>query len=172
MAKYNLLAAATLGLMAASYDASAADSVTLNITGNVVASPCTVNGGSGTINVDLTNIQATTLASAGSSSTDIPFSIPLTACPAGTSNVQVAFSGTPDPVAGANYYKNTGTATNVAVGITEVSTGTLKGTGTTIIQPVVAGVATVNLKAKAYSSAGGAMPGTISSVVTTTITYQ
>lgn len=173
MAKYSLIAAATLGLMMASHGAYAGDTVTLNITGNVVASPCIVNGGVDNIDVDLGSIQATTLSVAASSSTEVPFDIKLTACPTGTSSVLATFSGTSDTVAGANYYKNTGTATNVAVALIQTSTGNLKGNGSTITQSVQTDrTVTMSMKAKAYSSAGGATPGTIKSVVTATFTYQ
>lgn len=173
MANVNIIAAATLGLMMVSQAAFAGDTVTLNITGNVVASPCVVNGGAGNIDVDLGDIQATTLASAASSSTEVPFDIKLTDCPAGTSSVVATFSGTSDSVAGTDYYTNTGTAGNVAVGLIQASTSNLKGSGTTISQTVETDrTVTMAMKAKAYSSAGGATPGTIKSVVTATFTYQ
>lgn len=173
MAKLNIIAAASFGLMMASQGAFAGDPVTLNITGNVVASPCIVNGGAGNIDVDLGDIQATTLAAAASSSTEVPFDIKLTACPTGTSSVVATFSGTSDSVAGADYYKNSGTATNVAVGLIQASTSNLKGSGTTITQTVETDrTVTMGMKAKAYSSAGGATPGTIKSVVTVTFIYQ
>ena len=173
MAKLNIIAMASLGLILASYGAFAGDTVTLNITGNVVASPCTVNGGAGNIDVGLGDIQATTLATAASSSTEKAFDIKLTDCPAGTSSVVATFSGTSDSVAGTDYYKNTGTAGNVAVALIQASTGNLKGNGTTITQTVQSDrTVTMSMKAKAYSSAGGATPGTIKSVVTATFTYQ
>ena len=83
------------------------------------------------------------------------------------------FSGTSDPTAGINYYKNTGTAGNVAVALIQASNSSLKGNGTTITQAVQSDrTVTMSMKAKAYSSAGNATPGTIQSVVTATFTYQ
>ncbi|EHJ2438120.1 TPA: type 1 fimbrial protein [Salmonella enterica] len=159
--------------MMATQCAYAVDTVSLNITGNVIAAPCMVNGVAGNIDVDLGNIQATTLSAASSSSPEVPFDIKLTNCPTGTSSVLATFSGTSDPVAGTNYYINTGTATNVAVALIQASTGNLKGNGMTINQTVQPDrTVTISMKAKAYSSAGGAMPGTIKSVVTATFTYQ
>ncbi|MDY0923348.1 fimbrial protein [Leclercia sp. CFBP8987] len=159
--------------MMAAQGAYAGDTVTMNITGNVVASPCVVNGGGGNIDVDLGDIQATTLATAASSSTEKAFDIKLTSCPTGTSSVVATFSGTSDTVAGTDYYKNTGTAGNVAVALIQASNNYMKGNGTTITQTVQADrTATMSMKAKAYSSAGGATPGTIKSVVTATFTYQ
>jgi minor fimbrial subunit len=173
MAKLTILATASLGLMMVSQVGFAGDPVTLNITGNVVASPCIVNGGTGNIDVDLGDIQASTLSAAASSSAEKAFDIKLTACPTGTSSVTTTFSGTSDTVAGTDYYKNTGTAGNVAVALIQASSGSLKGNGSTITQTVQADrTVTLSMKAKAYSSAGGATPGTIVSVVTATFTYQ
>jgi len=172
MIKLSTISAALLGLTIASQGAFATP-VTLNITGNVVASPCVVNSGGGNINVDLGDIQATTLAEVASSSTERAFNITLTGCPAGTSSVVATFTGTSDTTAGTNYYTNTGTAENVAVALIQASTGNLKGNGSTITQTVQADrTATMAMRAKAYSSAGGATPGTIRSVVTASFTYQ
>lgn len=173
MAKFSIIAAASLGLIMTSQGAFAGDPITLNITGNVVASPCIVNGGTGNIDIDLGDIQASTLTAAASSSEEKAFDIKLTSCPTGTSRVITTFSGSSDSVAGTDYYKNTGTAGNVAVALIEASSGNLKGNGSTITQAVQADhTVTLSMKAKAYSSAGGATPGTIVSVVTATFTYQ
>ncbi|HEX4503370.1 MAG TPA: fimbrial protein [Scandinavium sp.] len=161
-------------MMACALSASvfAADTVTINVTGNVVASPCTVNGGSSTLDVKLGDIQAATLSAAGAVSTAVPFSLKFTDCPAGTKSVSAAFSGTPDPDAG-GYYKNNGTAKNVAIGIYQTSTGFGKGNGTNIVQDVQADhTVTMDMQAKAYSSAGGATPGTITGAIVVTMSYN
>lgn len=144
----------------------------INISGKVVAMPCIVNGGNSSLNVDLGDIPVNQLYNSGSSSAFKEFSLVLTNCPVGTSTVTATFSGTSDPVAGANYYKNTGTASNVAVAVIQPSTGILKGTGTTITQNVMFNGVTYDLRAKAYSSAGRATPGTISATVVAAMTYN
>lgn len=162
-----------VGMLATAISASlyAADT-NINITGKVVAQPCIVNGGNTNLDVDLGDIPATLLQGPASSSVEKPFSLDLTSCPAGTSSVVARFSGTSDPVAGINYYKNTGTATNVAVALIQASTGNLKGSGTTITQSVQSGTVSYALKAKAYSSVGNATSGTISATVVATMTYN
>ncbi|WP_370964709.1 fimbrial protein [Enterobacter wuhouensis] len=173
MAKLSIIALATLGLMMANSKIVAADTVNLNITGNVVSAPCIVNGGSGNINVNLGDIQASTLAEAYSASTVVPFDIRLSNCPNGISRVEATFTGTSDPVAGTSYYRSTGTAGNVAVALLTASTGTLKGNGTTSIMHVQTDrTASLPMHAKAYSRMGGASAGTIRSVVTLGFTYQ
>ncbi|MBE4916786.1 MULTISPECIES: fimbrial protein [Enterobacter] len=159
---------------AISFSSMAVDTANINVTGTIVASPCVINGGSANLNVDLgSTIQASALASAGATSSPVAFTLPITACPVGTSTVQVTFSGTPDPVAGANYYKSTGTATNVAVGLYQASNGNLLGNGTSVTQTVQGDrTASLAMQAKAYSSAGSVMPGTINSVIVATMQYN
>ncbi|MGL5389660.1 MAG: fimbrial protein [Serratia sp. (in: enterobacteria)] len=154
-------------------DISQADPTNINITGVVVASPCTVNNNSSNLNVDLgANIQASTLAAAGTGSTLTPFVLALTGCPSGTRNVTVTFSGTADTTA-TTRYKNTGTATNLAVELSQQTTGTILGNGSSLTQAVQADkTVTYALNARAYSSAGSAMPGSISAVVQANFIYN
>lgn len=164
---------ALVGLMTAVMSVSiyAADT-NINITGKVVAQPCTVNGGNSSLTVDLGDIPTNLLYNSGTSSALRDFTLVLTNCPVGTSSVTATFSGTTDPVAGASYYKNTGTASNVAVAVIQSSTGILKGTGTSITQNVLFNGVTYDLKAKAYSSAGKATPGTVMATVVASMTYN
>lgn len=74
-----------------------ADSVNIGVTGNIVASPCIFNGGSNSLDVNLGNIQATNMATPGSTSDPVPFSLLFTQCPTGTKSVTVSFTGSPDP---------------------------------------------------------------------------
>lgn len=153
--------------------AFAADSVNLGVTGNIVASPCIFNGGSTSMDINLGNIQATNMATPGSSSDPVPFNLLFTQCPAGTRSVTVSFTGSPDPLAGADYYMNSGSATNVAVAMREAGTGTLKGTGSSITQTIAADrTATMAMQASVKSVSGGATPGSISAVVVMTMQYN
>ncbi|MEG5548277.1 fimbrial protein [Enterobacter wuhouensis] len=173
MAKLSIIAAATLGLIMASSSIVAASTVSLNISGNVVSSPCVVNGGAGNINVNLGDIQANTLAEAYSSSSVVPFDIRLTNCPNGISRVEATFNGTSDTEAGVNFYKNSGSALHVAVALLAANTGTLKGHGAVSVMEVQSDrSAVLPMHAKAYSRLGGATAGTIRSVVTLGFTYQ
>lgn len=151
----------------------AADSVNVSVTGNIVASPCVFNGGNTSLDVNLGNIQASNMATPGSTSDPVPFSLLFTQCPAGTRSVTVSFTGNPDPIAGADYYMNSGSATNVAIAMREAATGTLKGTGTGITQIIQADrTATMAMQASVKSITGGATPGSISAVVVMTMQYN
>lgn len=151
----------------------AADSVNVSVTGNIVASPCVFNGGNTSLDINLGNIQAPNMATPGSTSEPVPFSLLFTQCPAGTRSVTVSFTGNPDSVAGTSYYKNSGSATNVAIAMSEAATGALKGTGTTITQTIAADrTATMAMQALVKSVTGGATPGSISAVVVMTMQYN
>lgn len=158
-------------MLAAATQYAAADPVMVNITGNVVASPCTLDTANSDLAIDLGNIQATDLASVGVTSTPKSFNLAVNACPAATTNVVLSFGGTEDSQAPGRY-ANTGTATNVAVEVLQASTGTLKGPGTTLTLPVLADrTATFNLQTRAYAK-GQATPGSIVSTMQATFIYQ
>ena len=128
-----------------------ADSVNIGVTGNIVASPCIFNGGSNSLDVNLGNIQATNMATPGSTSDPVPFSLLFTQCPTGTQSVTVSFTGSPDPAAG----------------------GTLKGTGSGMTQTIGADrTATMAMQASVKSVSGGVTPGSISAVVVMTMQYN
>ncbi|HBE9078755.1 fimbrial protein [Serratia fonticola] len=163
--------ALALLVMAAGYNVASAAPLNINITGTVISSPCTVNNSTDDLNVSLgNNIQAASLATAGSGSTPSPFNLTLTSCPTGTSNVTVTFSGTADAIQ-TNMYKNTGLATPLAV---ELSSGaTILGNTSTLTQPVQADkTVTYALSARAVTASGNVMPGSISAVVQANFTYN
>jgi minor fimbrial subunit len=165
--------ALALVVMAIGYNIAIADPVNINITGNVVAAPCTVNNGNSNLNVDLgTNILASSLATAGSGTILTPFNLALTACPAGTNSVTVTFMGTADSTS-ASMYRNTGTASNLAVELSQQTTGTILGNGSMLTQMVQADrTVTYALNARAYTAMGSVAPGTINAVVQADFTYN
>lgn len=155
------------------WKAFAADSVSVGVTGNIVASPCIFNGGNSNLDVNLGDIQAKNMVTPGSSSDPVAFNLLFTNCPAGTRNVTASFSGIPDPVAGPDYYMNSGTASNVAVAMSEAGSGALKGTGSSIMGNIAADrTATLAMQASVKSMSGGATPGSVSAVVVMTLQYN
>ncbi len=151
----------------------AAERVNLNVTGNIVASPCQFNGGINQLDVDLGDIQASNMVQAGSVSQPVNFTLLFSACPAGTSQVTVTFTGNQDPIAGVDYYQNNGTATNVAVAIRDSGTGAMKGSGSSMTQQVLPDrTAAMPVQAFVYSAAGHPMPGSLRSVVLLTMQYN
>lgn len=67
--------------------ANSADPVTINISGNIIASPCEISTDSATVNIELgENLKASDGVNAGASiSPHITSQIKLINCPAGTS---------------------------------------------------------------------------------------
>ena len=144
-----------------------ADSVNIGVTGNIVASPCIFHVGSNSLDVNLGNIQATNMATPGSTSDPVPFSLLFTQCPTGTQSVTVAFTGSPDPEAGADYFMNSGSATHVAIAMRDARTGT------SMTQTIAADrTATMAMLASVRSMPGGATPGSINAVVVMTMQYN
>ncbi|SNY71426.1 fimbrial protein [Enterobacter sp. CC120223-11] len=173
----NKLKLSTVFISALLSHAALADPVTLNITGNIVASPCEISSDSVTKTIDLgggSPIQASTLQTAGSATPWVTFTIGLVNCPAGTTKATIQFHGTPDTDNPADMYKNSGTAGNIAVQL-QGTGGDQFGDGKSFtgILPGTSGATyTYNLRARAYTQNGGVTPGTISAVVTVTFTYQ
>lgn len=152
-----------------------ANSANIDITGKVIASPCTtVNGGETTKEVALgDSIGADTLATAGSGTPLVKFDLPLTGCPAGTTNIKATFSGTADTTT-TTMWKNTAAnpAPNTAVELSNQTDSALISNGSSVNAAVAAGAATFKLQARAYSAAGSATPGDIESVIVATFEYQ
>lgn len=152
-----------------------ANSANIDIKGKVIASPCTtVNGGETTKEVALgDSIGADTLATAGSGTPLVKFDLPLTGCPAGTTNIKATFSGTADTTT-TTMWKNTAAnpAPNTAVELSNQADSALISSGSSVNAAVTAGAATFKLQARAYSAAGSATPGDIESVIVATFEYQ
>lgn len=169
--KISAISAVIMGSLLASTCAKA-DPVTLNITGNVVASPCQINSDSVTKAIDLgQNIQASSLQTAGSSSSWVNFDINIDTCPAGTTQVIMTMHGTADALSTGDLYQSTGAATNLGVQL-QSQAGDQLGDGKSITGNIASNAYTYKLRARAYSTNGGVTPGTISSVVTATFVYQ
>lgn len=153
----------------------ASDPVMLNITGNIVASPCEVSTDSKNMTIDLgdgVDLQTSMLNAAGSASHWVNFSVSLENCPPGTSSVTATFHGTADSADPDSLYTNTGTATNVAVQLQGNASEPYGNGKTSTLNIPLEGKPTWSLQARAYSKNGGVTPGSIVSVVTMTFTYN
>ncbi|WP_347253305.1 fimbrial protein [Leminorella grimontii] len=76
---------------------SRADTVTVNITGNVLASPCVVDVNDRSQTVDFGRVPAASLSPIGSAGLTKSFSIRLTDCPETTTSATMLISGKIDP---------------------------------------------------------------------------
>lgn len=152
---------------------TASQAVNIDITGTVVASPCVVNGGDNTLSINLGDtIQADALSAPGSTTDWVEKTLALTSCPASTTSFSVAFSGTADD--DADFYKNTGTATNLKLELTDDSTTTAFKNGATMNNVAISGTThayDLKMRSRAVSK-GSVMPGSIIGQVQATFTYQ
>lgn len=153
--------------------AQAADNVTINVTGKVVASPCTINPADVVKTIDVGDaIPAKEGTGAMAAAQDI--SITLTKCPSGTSSVTATFSGTPATTLPDFIYANSstsGAAPNVGIVLQRSSNSGL-GNGKTYKVDIVNGVDPVfNMEIYPYSL-GNAMPGNISTSIVMALEYN
>lgn len=159
------------------HSAFAADPVSINVTGTIVASPCVVE--TATLTVPLgDDLQSADLNAASTSSAWVPISVKFKSCPAGTSSITATFHGTPDAGDPATLYSNTAVdagddkaAKNIAVQL-ESLTDEPYGDGKTATINISSTTPTFEMHARAFSKDGGATPGKISSVITMSFTYN
>lgn len=153
-----------------------AEPTTINVDGNIIASPCEVSSDSITKTIALdggNGFQAKDLQTPGASTEWVRFDIVIKECPEGTNNVTITFSGTPDDTNPESMYVNTGTAKNVAVEIQSHDGLYMFGNGKSYTGSILSDrTFTFRERTRAYTSEGGVTPGTIQAVVTANFTYQ
>ena len=173
MFPFNKVLSSTLvaGLLL-SHGAALAAPVTINVTGNVVASPCTISSASVTQNIDLGNGSDITVLTAPDGWTEYrPVQIKLTGCPTGTSTATLTFEGTPDADYPSDMYANAGTAANWAVSLLTEDYGDL-GNGLSYTKNVVSGAVDFNMVTRARNKGPGFATGSIKATVTASIAYN
>lgn len=153
---------------------TASSAVMIYINGEVVASPCEVNGGSDSLSVNLGDaIQADSLNTSGSATDWKDITLSLKNCPYATTSFSVAFLGTPD-ANDTEYYQNTGTATNLKLELTDSSSTAAYKSGATLENVAIDQTSRaydLKMRARAVSK-GAVMPGTIKGQIQATFTYQ
>ncbi|CAI0720924.1 fimbrial protein [Serratia fonticola] len=115
--KIMLTAVLSLGVLA---QANAASTGTLNISGSITGSACSIEGAAGDIPVNLGPVPKTAFTATGAPVATAGFPLKLTGC-SPDSDVSVRFNGTPDS-ANTNFLQLTqeaDVAQNVAVGLYE-----------------------------------------------------
>jgi len=142
--------------------------VTITVNGRVVAKACTIE----TVNTDvpLGNLSTSSMTAAGSTSPWHTVNLSLINCPIGTSRVTAVFTGTAD--ATGIYFKNAGSAENIALQLAD-STGSNIQTGGSLISPVDDASQSTRfaLQVRAISPAGNTTQGTIRSTIDITYTW-
>lgn len=149
--------------------------VTLFISGDIVASSCTVEN-NGIYNIDLgQNIPSRRLSEANSYSAWKEFYVTLSHCPVGTSRVTAHFSG-PVDASDPGLYANVSSpdhSRNVAIELQRITGAVNAGSGKSIAVDVDnQRQAIFDLRARLFSTAGGATAGSISSMVIMNFIYN
>lgn len=160
-------------ILAINNTCSLAASTSVEITGEIFAEPCKFTNNNSELKINLgNNIFSTSLASAGSGSQPIPFKLELTECPLGVSHVTATFNGNPDNNI-PTMYKNIGDATNLAIEVSDITTGKIIGNNESIMQPIdINRSVTYLLSSRVYTEKGNVNPGSINSLVQVTFTYN
>ncbi|MGO4743010.1 fimbrial protein [Serratia quinivorans] len=147
-----------------------ADSVAVNISGNVVASSCTVKG-SNPLNVVLPDIDMLKLSKNGDSSPFVNFDLELEGCSAGIAKVTASYGGTASPLS-PNSFANTGTATQVVLYMLDGTDIEIKPNATRqVAVDSLTHTAKFSQKVQIYAK-GAATPGTVSGNIIVSFTYQ
>ncbi|EKM0158205.1 type 1 fimbrial protein, partial [Salmonella enterica] len=117
-------------------------------------------------------IQANTLETSGSTTPWVEKTLTLTDCPASTTSFSVAFAGTADT--DTDFYKNTGTATNLKLELTDDKSEHAYKNGAALKDIAIpSDTHAYDLKLRSRAVATGlVMPGTIEGQVQATFTYQ
>lgn len=150
--------------------AQTSNSKDIALKGKVVASPCIVEQENMRVNLG-DNIDMNTLAAAGAFTDWVGFDVRVYDCPLQNTAVSIVFNGAADASDPDSRYQNSGTATNVAVEL-RAADGTPLGDGKTLTGAIVNQEVTWNLRARVWTPTGNVRPGTVSAVVSATLTWQ
>lgn len=155
--------------------AQAADNLSINVTGKVVAGPCQIDPNDLVKNISLgDNIPAQDTVGTMGETQD--FTITFTNCPKGTSGFTATFSGTPASINPESAYANTATenpAKNVALVLQKNGDGS-GGLGNGQVWNVDASgnqTPVLHMQTSAYSL-GNATPGNISTSIVMSLEYN
>jgi minor fimbrial subunit len=150
----------------------AAGATDINLSGVVVASPCTVDADTVSKLVEFDQIHSRNLVTAGSGGEWQDFQLLLTACPAGTQEATVTFSGVEDGD-DVTAFENSGTAGNVALRLADSTHSVNYSNGSSVTANVAADrTATFPLAARIFTPLGSVSGGSFASAVNVDFTYQ
>lgn len=158
----------SLGFASAAF---AADG-TINFTGKITDTACTVASDSVTKPVTLDTVSSKAFSGAGTTAAATKFTINIASCPDTVTSASVRFDGTPS-TANSQVLAVTGGATNVGIGIYEDDSTTLIPLqNNSKAQTLGTGANVLTYVAKYYATAAGVTAGDANATATFTITYQ
>lgn len=155
-------------------NASAADG-TINFTGSITDTACTVDAASATQTVNMGDIATNSFGSAGATASSTRFTINLSGCPAAATSASVRFDG---PLNSSNSkllaLSSGQTATNIGVGFYEQDSNTLipVGSASAPVKLSAASTNALNFIAKYVSTAATVGAGSANAAATFTVAYN
>lgn len=159
---------ASLGFASAAF---AADG-TINFTGKITDTACTIASDSITKAVSLGTVSSKAFSGSGSTAAATRFTINIASCPESVTSASVRFDGTPNS-GNSNILAVTGGATNVGIGIYEADSSTLIPLQSdSKAQALTTSASQLSYIAKYYATAASVGAGDANATATFTITYQ
>ncbi len=179
----NLLAALIVAGAGLSLNAQAAQTGQIQITGKVVDTTCSVDAGSGNVQVTLPNVDKSLLQNPGSNTGITPFSVKVSGCTgsSGTGADTVSIAFVPDANVDMNgNLVNTGGASAVAVQLLDKNQQPINIHNDSYSAQVARGESTdvsggdvnLNYYARYFSAAGGATAGDVATQANFQLIYQ
>lgn len=148
---------------------------TINFTGSVTDTACTVDTASANQTVNLGTVAASSFTAAGSTAAAARFSINLTNCPAAAKTASVRFDGLTASGNSSILSLNTGqTAKNLGVGLYQQDSSALIpiGSSTPSVTLTTTGTNTLTFIAKYYAISTPVGVGTANATAAFTVTYN
>lgn len=151
--------------------AIADEGTALNISANIVASPCIPSEDTVQGNVSLGSFYTYHLSNSGDATDWVPFAIRLTDCPVTTTALTVSFTGEPD---GSNpdVFKNMGTSSNVAIEIQDTKGSIIRNGATRVLTVNPSHNASLDLQSRMMTPQGNATAGSVTGLVELSFSYQ
>jgi major type 1 subunit fimbrin (pilin) len=182
--KNTLLKAMTLGAIALASQSAFASDGTINITGELTASTCSINGtaadGARNFSVTLPTAAQSSLAVVGSTTGETAFQIALTACTPTTGTVRTRFESGPnvDPASGELTVAGAGASTGLRIQLLNgdrsvIAVGAADGAQNSAPATITTAAATLNYIARYHRvSATALVAGAVTSSVTYSMAYN
>lgn len=151
--------------------AFADEGTALNISANIVASPCTLSEDTVHGNVSLGSFYTNELSNRGDATGWVPFALKLTECPVTTTVVSVVFTGDSDE-SNPDFFKNMGSSSHVAIEIKDTAGSIVRNGATRTINVSPAHDAVLDLQSRMVTPQGGATAGSVTGLVELAFSYQ
>ncbi|MCY1697938.1 fimbrial protein [Lelliottia sp. SL45] len=158
-------------LLISASNAFADEGTALNISANIVASPCTLSEDTVHGKVPLGSFYTNELSNRGDATGWVPFALKLTECPVTTTAVSVVFTGDADE-SNPDFFKNMGSSSHVAIEIKDTGGSIVRNGATRTITVNPSHDAVLDLQSRMVTPQGSATAGSVTGLVELSFSYQ